>query len=267
MTDKPYTDADVKLVARALVDAEDTPRWVPDDADPDEAERGHYAHAVLAALAVAGRLATNGRCGDIAPSLSLLASRIRQTCRLTAGHAGWHRGDDGSEWVEHGPADAARQQHHVIAFTGDGTWSLEHPPSCAAVGRCRVAVLAHLDVTASVARPLAGGRYACAANDLDDLFQLGDRLHDDQCTPPVCAACCTDSDVAHLTATVRVLIGWPISAGEAATIVTAVLQELAEMGRLTAAEPVNDIEATGRCCCAGCVGMGPCDRDLGSARD
>jgi hypothetical protein len=25
-------------------------------------------------------------------------------------------------------------------------------------------------------------------------------------------------------------------------------------------EPMNDIEATGRCCCAGCVGMGPCDR-------
>lgn len=23
----------------------------------------------------------------------------------------------------------------------------------------------------------------------------------------------------------------------------------------------NDIEATGRCCCAGCIGMGPCDLD------
>ncbi|WP_422744309.1 hypothetical protein ACN27B_08610 [Micromonospora sp. WMMD754] len=40
----------------------------------------------------------NGRCGDIAPSLALIASRVRQVCCLTAGHAGWHRGDDGSEW-------------------------------------------------------------------------------------------------------------------------------------------------------------------------
>ncbi|OKI47288.1 hypothetical protein [Micromonospora sp. CB01531] len=57
--------------------------------------------AVLAHLADAGRLTTNGRCGDIAPNLSLIASHIRQVCCLTAGHAGWHRGDDGSEWVEH----------------------------------------------------------------------------------------------------------------------------------------------------------------------
>ena len=42
---------------------------------------------------------TAGRCGDVAPSLSLLASRTRPTCRLTAGHAGWHRGDDDSEWT------------------------------------------------------------------------------------------------------------------------------------------------------------------------
>ena len=43
----------------------------------------------------------------------------------------------------------------------------------------------------------------------------------------------------------------------------AVLDALAAAGRLRDTEPVNDIEATGRCCCAGCVGMGPCDRDLG----
>lgn len=30
-----------------------------------------------------------------------------------------------------------------------------------------------------------------------------------------------------------------------------------------AAEPVNDIDATGHCCCNGCVGMDPCDLDLG----
>lgn len=42
---------------------------------------------------------TAGRCGDVAPSLSLLAGSTRPTCRLTAGHAGWHRGDDSSEWT------------------------------------------------------------------------------------------------------------------------------------------------------------------------
>ena len=34
-------------------------------------------------------------------------------------------------------------------------------------------------------------------------------------------------------------------------------------GRLTEPEPVNDIDATGECCCNGCIGMGPCDLDLG----
>jgi hypothetical protein len=26
-------------------------------------------------------------------------------------------------------------------------------------------------------------------------------------------------------------------------------------------EPLNDIEATGNCCCNGCIGEGPCDLD------
>ncbi|MGW5556879.1 DUF6085 family protein [Micromonospora sp. NPDC003944] len=47
----------------------------------------------------------------------------------------------------------------------------------------------------------------------------------------------TDADIAHLTAAVRARIGWPISAGEAGTIVTVVLQELATTGRLA---PVDD---------------------------
>lgn len=29
----------------------------------------------------------------------------------------------------------------------------------------------------------------------------------------------------------------------------------------------NDIETTGQCCCAGCIGMGPCDLDLGQDDD
>ncbi|MBQ1064494.1 hypothetical protein [Micromonospora sp. C41] len=47
----------------------------------------------------------------------------------------------------------------------------------------------------------------------------------------------------------------------------AALNALAVAGRLLPAEPVNDIEATGRCCCAGCAGMGPCDRELGRSDD
>lgn len=31
--------------------------------------------------------------------------------------------------------------------------------------------------------------------------------------------------------------------------------------------PRNDIDATGHCCCNGCVGMGPCDLDLGFGRE
>ena len=49
-----------------------------------------------------------GRCGVIAPNLALLASRNRPVCRLPAGHAGWHRGDDRSEWVEVDPTTRAQ---------------------------------------------------------------------------------------------------------------------------------------------------------------
>lgn len=31
--------------------------------------------------------------------------------------------------------------------------------------------------------------------------------------------------------------------------------------------PLNDIEATGECCCNGCIGEGPCDLDLGRDPD
>lgn len=38
-----------------------------------------------------------GRCGDRMPGL--FASTPPVNCALLAGHAGWHRGDDGAEWV------------------------------------------------------------------------------------------------------------------------------------------------------------------------
>lgn len=57
----------------------------------------------------------------------------------------------------------------------------------------------------------------------------------------------TDTDVENLAAVARARIGWPISAGEAATIVTVVLEELTAFGRLA---PVDDrhilqVDATG----------------------
>ncbi len=47
----------------------------------------------------------------------------------------------------------------------------------------------------------------------------------------------TDADVDQLTAHVRAAIGWPMSAGEVSTIVTAVLQALSDDGRII---PAND---------------------------
>ena len=50
-----------------------------------------------------------GRCGNAAPEL---VGATLMHCCLPAGHPGWHKGDDGSEWT-HGPrrvtrVDAAR---------------------------------------------------------------------------------------------------------------------------------------------------------------
>ena len=39
-----------------------------------------------------------GRCGDRSPAYSEDNPRIT-FCRLPHGHPGWHKGDDGSEWV------------------------------------------------------------------------------------------------------------------------------------------------------------------------
>ncbi|PZF98534.1 hypothetical protein [Micromonospora deserti] len=87
-------------------------------------------------------------------------------------------------------------QHHVITFADDGTWSLEHPATCppgndpsATDWDCPLRQLAERQITPDLAALVAGGRYACTVNDLRDVFQLEDRLHDDQCTPPICAAC------------------------------------------------------------------------------
>ncbi|MEU4781050.1 DUF6085 family protein [Micromonospora sp. NPDC023633] len=99
------------------------------------------------------------------------------------------------------PADERPTREHVIAFAADGTWTLEHPATCrpAAVSRvpredptywdCAVRRLAERQVTSDLTPLVAGGRYTCSVGTLGDVFLLGDRLHDDQCTAPVCAAC------------------------------------------------------------------------------
>jgi len=53
----------------------------------------------------------------------------------------------------------------------------------------------------------------------------------------------TDADMAHLTAHVRVVIGWPISAGEAATIVRAVLDALVADGWRRGSRPTPHLDA------------------------
>lgn len=98
------------------------------------------------------------------------------------------------------PADARPVREHVIAFAADGTWTIEHPATCPAGERvvesghpvildCPVRALADRQIPADLAQLMAGGRYACSVGDIGDVFQLDDRLHDDQCTAPVCAAC------------------------------------------------------------------------------
>ena len=79
---------------------------------------------------------------------------------------------------------------HVIAFDAVGTWTMEHPPSCRpAAAACPVRLLAERQITSDLTPLVAGGRYTCSAGPLGDVFQLYERLHDDQCTTPVCAAC------------------------------------------------------------------------------
>lgn len=36
-----------------------------------------------------------------------------------------------------------------------------------------------------------------------------------------------------------------------------------DQGEAEMTDEENDISATRQCCCAGCAGMGPCDRDAG----
>lgn len=43
-----------------------------------------------------------GRCGDRAPGV-MPGARSQVVCRLSHGHAGWHKGDDGSEWTHGDP--------------------------------------------------------------------------------------------------------------------------------------------------------------------
>ncbi len=66
--------------------------------------------------------------------------------------------------------------------------------------------------------------------------------------------------------------GRPLQAGlpmsQMVTQLADVVEQLAREGWLPPSEWVpNDIEATGQCCCAGCIGEGRCDLDGGRSED
>lgn len=54
-----------------------------------------------------------GRCGQTAPGLG---ETMVGPCRLDAGHAGWHRADDGSEW---GPVPRPPIESGLVVRQGD----------------------------------------------------------------------------------------------------------------------------------------------------
>ncbi|MFI6819748.1 hypothetical protein ACIBJE_02200 [Micromonospora sp. NPDC050187] len=101
----PYTDAGVELVSNAMWAA-----TMPGSVVPPPPISRDTARAALDYLARAGRLTTQGRCGETAPDI--LGHQL-PSCSLTAGHAGWHRGDDGSEWTTRKPNPAT--EAHIRA--------------------------------------------------------------------------------------------------------------------------------------------------------
>jgi hypothetical protein len=174
---KPYTDEQVRAGADALVRLR---TQAPSLDGLEAAERDYWLRDARAVLEAAGMPTGTCPCTCHQPD--------RCPCKLGApkhkhGAGGWCTVSDPV------PADALPVRDHVVTFHADGTWTLAHPADCADFPDCKVRQLAERQVTSDLAQLVAGGRYTCSAGDLGDVFQLGERLHDDQCTTPVCAAC------------------------------------------------------------------------------
>jgi hypothetical protein len=86
--------AEEELVEQAIVQALDSD-------DPNDWTPRALAAAAVAALRGPSP-AEAGRCGHEAPRV---VDGPPVHCALAAGHAGWHRGADGSEWSDRSPAD------------------------------------------------------------------------------------------------------------------------------------------------------------------
>jgi len=89
------------------------------------------------------------------------------------------------------PADERPDPAHVVTFT-DGTWTMTHPADCTVAtptGPTLICLVRDLAVEQLAGIRWMSGRYEVAANGDGDRLRILDRLHDDQCTYPVCAAC------------------------------------------------------------------------------
>jgi hypothetical protein len=184
---KPYTDADVETVTRALMAA-------------PTVLAHQIAAAVLDALTAAGwlspttpRSAVQQMIADLTRDrdalkarnavLALTIAAVTEALNLTMEQQAEPGGPDWS---------------HEIAFDADGSWTIGHPDGCPghAFGDCDVQRLATEQAAGFERFVEAGSRYECAA--VGGVLGLGDRVHDDQCTQPICAACgcwCHDGDV------------------------------------------------------------------------
>lgn len=199
---KPYTDADVDQLHNAFAKA-----WTAHDRVHPVLEQCDTAElsedccdrqgllAVLDALAAAGRLTPGAHrldqesATDIVERHLVAAADYHGPAAIRRDVA---RGIVDALTAPHPvPADARPAPAHVVTFT-NGTWTLSHPDDCTVTTPTGPALICNVHDLAVEQLPagwLTGGRYEVAANDLGDRLQILDRLHDDQCTAPVCAAC------------------------------------------------------------------------------
>ncbi|WP_320069129.1 hypothetical protein [Micromonospora sp. RTGN7] len=208
MTNPPlFTTADVALAAEAyrLAPCPVCGRTVACRCLVPAADQDYRFRAVLMQLAAAGRIAAP----TTPPYVHHLLDALFTGEPLDFGADGVpldvqrrlaHARADGRALIGRAiPADERPVSGHVVAVAGDGAWEIEHPADCAVAAPTGPAVICLVHDLAVEQMPAAGlppGRWDIEANDIGDRLRILERLHDDQCTPPVCAACgcwCHDS--------------------------------------------------------------------------